>query len=91
VLAVLTLALLLPVVRAQSGDGYNLTWWTIDTGGACISGGGYALMGTVGQPDPSPALTGGGFVLNGGFWPGGLPLRYPLYLPVILHRPTAGS
>ena len=39
-------------VQAQSGGGYNLTWNSVDGGGATFSsGGGYLLGGTAGQPD----------------------------------------
>ena len=60
------------VVLAQSGGGYDLTWSTIDGGGAMSSTGGtYALSGTIGQPDAqvSPVMSGGAFELTGGFWP----------------------
>jgi hypothetical protein len=29
------------------------------------------MMGTVGQPEPGPTVSGGGFTLTSGFWPGG--------------------
>lgn len=73
-LGVLVGALLaaLPAV-AQTGGGYDLTWSTIDGGGATFStGGGYSLGGTMGQPDAGPAagpMTGGNYELAGGFWP----------------------
>jgi hypothetical protein len=54
---------------AQSGGGYDLSWWTIDGGGITFATGGtFDLGGTVGQPDASNALTGGAFSLTGGFW-----------------------
>jgi hypothetical protein len=50
------------------GDGYELDWYTIDGGGQMWSEGGvYALGGTIGQPDAG-AMSGGTFVLTGGFW-----------------------
>ncbi len=56
---------------AQTGGGYELTWNTIDGGGATFStGGGFTLGGTIGQPDAG-LLTGGSFTLRGGFWGGG--------------------
>ena len=56
---------------AQSGGGYDLTWNTIDGGGATFATGGvYRLGGTIGQPDAG-TLTGGVFMLAGGFWAGG--------------------
>ncbi len=59
------------VALAQTGGGYDLTWWTVDGGGGAVSGGGYALMGTAGQPDSGNPLTGGGYTLTGGFWQSG--------------------
>ena len=58
--------------RLGRADAYDpLTWYTIDNGGATGSiGGGYRLSGTIGQHDAG-TLTGGGFVLRGGFWRGG--------------------
>ena len=61
--------LLTAAARAQSGGGYELTWWTIDGGGVTFATGGtFNLGGTVGQPDASNALTGGTYSLTGGFW-----------------------
>jgi hypothetical protein len=58
---------------AQAGGPYDLSWSTIDGGGATFSTGGpYSLGGTIGQPDAGPAapMTGGAFSLVGGFWLG---------------------
>lgn len=55
-------------VRAQM---YEISWYTIDGGGVSSStGGGYALGGTIGQPDAAPLMVGGAFEVLGGFWPG---------------------
>ena len=57
---------------AQSGGGFDLTWSTIDGGGAMNSSGGtFSLSGTVGQPDAqvAPVMAGAGYELTGGFWP----------------------
>jgi hypothetical protein len=52
--------------HAQSGGGYDLSWWTIDGGGVTFATGGtFDLGGTVGQPDASNPLTGGAFSLTG--------------------------
>lgn len=57
------------IAQAQSGGGYDLTWNTIDSGGYTWSeGGGYALGGTIGQPDAGAILTGECYALTGGFW-----------------------
>jgi hypothetical protein len=63
--------LVVSLVLAQTGGGYDLTWWTIDGGGGAASGGGFTLGGTVGQPEPGPVLTGGDFSLYSGFWTAG--------------------
>ncbi|MFN8471192.1 MAG: hypothetical protein U0822_03135 [Anaerolineae bacterium] len=67
---VLLLAWPAPLPSLAQGDpGYDLTWWTIDAGGGKSSGGVYNLSGTLGQPEGG-ALSGGGYTLLGGFWPG---------------------
>ncbi len=58
------------VVWAQTGGGYDLTWWTVDGGGGAASGGSYTLTGTAGQPDAG-TVSGGGYTLYSGFWAGG--------------------
>jgi hypothetical protein len=67
---------------AQS-SGYDLTRNTIDGGGGDSIGGGYTLVGTIGQPDAGTAMTGGGFTLAGGFWISGAG-QYHVYLPVVI-------
>jgi len=53
---------------AQTGGPYDLHWNTIDGGGTTnATGGAYVLGGTIGQPDAG-TLSGGAFVLSGGFW-----------------------
>ena len=84
-LALTALLLLASVALAQTGGGYDLTWNTVDGGGYTFSeGGGYSLGGTVGQPDAG-VLSGGGYTLAGGFWPGGA-ARYGIYLPLVLRN-----
>ena len=53
--------------KAQSGDGFEITSYTIDDGGRYSAGDGFWLGGTIGQPDAG-VHTGGGFDLSGGFW-----------------------
>ena len=78
-------ALLLATSLALALDGYDLSWWTVDGGGATYStGGGYVLGGTAGQPDAG-LMEGGGYSLAGGFWPGGVAApepEYQIYLPL---------
>ena len=72
----LKLAMGLTVLLLGAGgvvaDDFALDWWTIDCGGQMFTtGGDFELSGTIGQPDASTVLmTGGGFELAGGFWPG---------------------
>ncbi|MBN2390921.1 MAG: hypothetical protein JXR84_09365 [Anaerolineae bacterium] len=86
----ITLIILLSVsslARAQSGNGYDLTWHTIDSGGVTFSmGNGYQLGGTIGQPDAG-SLSGGNYTLSGGFWQSGEssePSAHCVYLPLVL-------
>jgi len=74
------------LVQAQVGDGYDLTWNTVDGGGGTFStGGGYSLGGTAGQPDAG-VLGGGGYTLDGGFWAGAAAIPYRIYLPLVLRN-----
>ena len=63
------IALILPVpAYARSGGPYELTWFTVDGGGVTSSSAGaFALGGTIAQPDAGN-LSGGLFILRGGFW-----------------------
>ena len=46
---------------------YSINWSTIDGGGGTMSGGDYAVRGTIGQPDAAN-MDGGDFLVHGGFW-----------------------
>ena len=77
---------------AQTGDGYDLSWWTISGGGGTVSDGGmrYTLAGTFGQSDVGEVLAGGDFILAGGFLPGfnagyGRGVN-KVYLPIIIRE-----
>jgi len=52
-------------VRAQN---YSIDWYKIAGGGGTSTGGTYQVTGTIGQPDASGAMTGGGYSLTDGFW-----------------------
>ncbi len=53
-----------------SAQPYDLSWHTIDSGGAtATTGGTWELSGTIGQLDAG-TMTGGTWQLSGGFWPG---------------------
>jgi hypothetical protein len=73
------------VAWAAQSASYDLSWWTVDAGGQTFStGGGYALGGSIGQPD-ADVLTGGDYTLGGGFWRGGAAAgRHQVYLPLTL-------
>ncbi len=59
-----------------TGQSFDLSWHTVDGGGAMnTAGGDYVLAGTIGQPDAQtpPVMSGGSFELVGGFWPAAAP------------------
>jgi hypothetical protein len=86
---VLLISLLLSTYAlASSGQGYAISWWTIDNGGATTpsTGGGFSLSGTIGQSDAGK-MSSGGFGLAGGFWQSGVVAgEHRLYLPVVLRQ-----
>ena len=63
VLAGLLFFVAAPELLAQ----YTITSYTIGGGGGRSTGGGYAVRGTIGQPDAG-WQSGGVYVLDGGFW-----------------------
>ncbi len=87
----LCLVLTASLGRAQEAT-YDLSWWSVDGGGATFgTGGGYTLGSTAGQPDAG-VLANSGYTLNGGFWRSGVvqAASYRVYLPIVL-RATAGA
>ena len=58
-------------VTAVAMAQYEITWSTIDGGGATSTGGSYLLSGSIGQADAQspPVMSGGSYELTGGFWP----------------------
>jgi hypothetical protein len=65
----LTLTLAAPVLAD-----YDLSWWTVDGGGAMWStGGDYELSGTIGQADAGVVMSGGDYQVIGGFWLAAVP------------------
>src|SRR5205085_1371516 len=66
-------AIILLTATAARTQSFDLSWNTIDGGGVtAIGGGAFTLGGTIGQPDAeiAPIMSGGSFMLTGGFWPG---------------------
>ena len=65
--AVIAVLVAIELARGQ----FAFDWYSIDGGGGMSTGGRYTLSGTIGQADANPVtLTGGGYALEGGFWPG---------------------
>jgi hypothetical protein len=60
----------------QTGPILDLSWNTIDGGGGTSTGSGFTLSGTIGQHDAG-VMTGGGYEITGGFWPGITETCYP--------------
>jgi hypothetical protein len=83
IVAALVLVISATTALAQSGGGYDLTWFTVDGGGGASAAGSYVLNGTLGQPDVG-APSGGSYTLEGGYWGGQLYTGMRVYLPLIL-------
>lgn len=76
------MAAALGLAWAQTGGGYDLTWHTIDGGGAAsTAGGAYTLAGAIGQADAA-LQSGGQYSLRGGFWSSAVYLRQ-VFLPLV--------
>ena len=83
-LLVLVTPLLSVAANAEQGGPYELTWSTVDGGGAMWSeGGSYVLGGTAGQADAG-ILSGDGYELQGGFWSGAGGWVFRISLPLVL-------
>ncbi|TVQ51036.1 MAG: hypothetical protein EA377_13425 [Phycisphaerales bacterium] len=59
-----------PWETMESTLGFDLSWFTIDSGGGVSSSGAIVLSGTIGQFDAG-MMSGGSFELAGGYWTGG--------------------
>ena len=69
-----------------AGTGYDLSWSTVDNGGATsASSGGYELGGTIGQPDAGTLAGSNGCTLSGGFW-ALAPTAHRIFLPVVIRN-----
>ncbi len=73
--AVAAAAVAVGTALAQTGGGFDLSWFSVDGGGGASSGSGYTLTGSIGQPDASSGLSGGGFTLTSGFLAAALPAQ----------------
>ncbi len=54
---------------SASSAQFDISWYTIDAGGGTSAAGQFQLAGTIGQHDAG-IMSGGGYVLTGGFWSG---------------------
>lgn len=64
-------AMLISAAAATAGGlDFDLSWYTVNSGGGVSVGGDFELEGTIGQVDAGGELAGGEFTLTGGFWPG---------------------
>ena len=79
---IMVAALLLLAASALNPASYQIEWWTVDGGGGVSSGGSYSLSATIGQAEAG-FLSGGEFLLTGGFWGAAL-TSYKLNLPLIV-------
>lgn len=80
----------IPIMAACALPAALQAQWTLPRsviagGGVSASGGTYTLDATAGQPEASPAATGGGYSLTGGFW------RSATVVPVVQPRIEAES
>jgi hypothetical protein len=73
---------------ASAQSGYQVTWWTaVGGGGQSSSAGGYALLGSAGQPEAGVPLSSTSYTLTGGY-SGGAPAVPPadtfqVFLPLV--------
>ncbi len=71
-----TLALALAGAPTLCADTYTIDWWTTAPS-ATMSGGGWEVSASVGQPEAGQPMSGGDWTVAGGFWvaPSGPQLR----------------
>ena len=81
ILAAIFLLLIVAIAIAAPED-FSLNWWTVDGGGTTSLGGGYELIGTIGQPDVG-LLSGDNYELTGGFWESReIAVSHQIFLPL---------
>ena len=60
---------LLMLAAPASSQTYEISWWTVDSGGSMGNvGGSYMLDSTSGQHDAGGPFAGSPYVLHSGFW-----------------------
>jgi len=57
---------------------YDMSWWSVDGGGGSSSGGGFAVTGSIGQPDAGVARSCAR-AMEGGVWSGPVHVEPPLF------------
>jgi hypothetical protein len=86
VLPAALLSILLLTSLALASGSYSINWWVVGGGGGPISGGGYAINSTIGQPVVGVAKDTS-YELCSGFWCGVVAVvEYKIYLPVVLRN-----
>ena len=80
------------LLHAQSGGSFNLPQTVIAGGGGSSTGGTNEITGTIGQHLTGQS-SGGGFAIEGGFWPGAVPAQCPVIsvTPATLPNGTIGA
>ncbi len=79
----ITALLLVSIPAAQAAPQvYDLPWWKVAGGGGDSQGGSYLLRGTAGQAEAG-TLTGGQYILEGGFWSGFPAGGHEVFLPLL--------
>jgi hypothetical protein len=67
------------------GTGYEITWWSVDSGGAVAkTGNGYSLSGSIGQADAGQPINGDSYSIQGGFWT--TPEQNLLFVPYVRNK-----
>ena len=64
------------ITLSANAQSYSLDWYKIAPGGTSAAGT-YQVSGAIGQADASGPLTGGSYVLTGGFWSGVWAIQTP--------------
>jgi len=66
---------------ALAASGFSVEWSAITSGGGEIRGGAYSAQTSIGQPIAS-RISGGGFTLDAGYWPG-VPVDWKMFVPLV--------
>jgi len=66
---------------ALAASGFSIEWSAITSGGGEIRGGAYSAQTSIGQPLASQ-ISGGGYTLDTGYWPG-VPAIWKMFVPLV--------